>query len=441
MAQTQDTQSRNTIHFLHFTYDCDDRSSLTLLANDVRFHIEANPSALQKSSEKAIYHEYLDKLHALRSAEKREHDAAGTKKPASSTQKQSERSDKDSAVDVTADEEVRQDPQQDSLSAEHDLRMWLLSSLTDVIEESAPPDRAPEPSSIHDWYHGPTYFYELVVQDGKLTPQLLEGSEDLDAQIEDLVPRLKMPQYIQKIAVPWMNAHGLTVQSEVAFPEPAHPGKVTDASGAIFFFKPVVPDQPGPTKREIAVLQKIEKLGLDIKVPKLLGFVGVENSCTEAMGFLLSHIERPVPLTEVLASSVAEWKREGWSKKSKYYVDTLHKHGIIWGDAKADNFIVDEDDELWIIDFGGSYTEGWIDPEISDTKEGDDQGLEKVQDVLLHPEDERLQHGNATPNPAATVRETASSLFVTEAPTKRGHDGEEDYSTRPPKRGRRESSE
>lgn len=414
---------------------------MTLLANDVRFHIQADPSALQKSSDKAIYYEYLDKLHALRSAEKREHNAAATSKPASSTQKKSDRSDKDSAVDVTADEEAGEAQQQDSLSAEQDLRMWLLSSLTDIIKEYAPSDRAPEPSSIHDWYHGPTYFYELVVQEGRLTPRLLEESEDLDTRIEALVPRLKMPQYIQKIAVPWINAHDLSVQSEVSFPEPAHPGKVTDKNGATFFFKPVVPDQPGPTKREIAVLQKIEKLGLDIKVPRLLGFVGVEGSRTEAMGFLLSHIERPVPLTEVLASSVPEWKREEWSKKSKRYVDTLHEHGIIWGDAKADNFIVDKEDELWIIDFGGSYTEGWIDAEISDTKEGDDQGLEKVQDVLLHPEDERLQHGNATPNPAATVRETASSLFVTEAPTKRGNEGEEDYSTHPPKRRRRESSE
>jgi hypothetical protein len=104
------------------------------------------------------------------------------------------------------------------------------------------------------------------------------------------------------------------------------------------------------------------------------------------------------------------------------------EHDIIWGDAKADNFMVDKNDELWIIDFGGSYTEGWVDPELSDTLEGDEQGLEKVQEALEHPDDDHVSRRNrsdrsTTPNPSATVHETASSLFVTEAPRrKRSHE-------------------
>lgn len=63
----------------------------------------------------------------------------------------------------------------------------------------------------------------------------------------------------------------------------------------------------------------------------------------------------------------------------------LHENNIIWGDAKADNFMVDEDDRLWIIDFGGSYTEGWVDPELSETVEGDDMGVEKIVNALHDP--------------------------------------------------------
>ena len=190
----------------------------------------------------------------------------------------------------------------------------------------------------------------------------------------------------------------------------------------------MVPEEPGPTKREINILQKIEQLNLDIKVPQLVGFVAFENSRTEVMGFLLTNIEDPTPLTKMLKSSVSEEKRVAWSQKSREYVETLHKHDIIWGDAKADNFVVDENDELWIIDFGGSYTEGWIDPELSDTLEGDEQGLEKVQEALEHPDDDQVSHRNrpdrsTTPNPSATVHETASSLFITEAPLrKRSHE-------------------
>ncbi|KAG9201940.1 hypothetical protein G6514_005135 [Epicoccum nigrum] len=424
MSQIESNESNDIIHILHLSYDQDDRSTLTILANDVRFQIIADPEALRKSSDKTLYYEYLDKVCGLRDAEQREYDAA-LQKPKKEKRNKSE--DRDSAVDVTADENG-EDEDQDSLSAEVDLKKWLLMGLTSVIAECAPPDRAPEPSSLYDWYHGPTYFYNLTVKSGALAAELLEENDELDARIEKLSPRLKMPQYIQKINVPWIDADDLTVQSEVGFPEPAHPGKVITKDGEVYFFKPVVAEEPGPTKREISILQKIEQLNLDIKVPKLVGFVAFENSKTEAMGLLLTHIEDPTPLTKMLKSSVSEEKRAAWSQKSREYVETLHRHDIIWGDAKADNFIVDKNDELWIIDFGGSYTEGWVDPELSDTMEGDEQGLEKVQQALEHPGDDRVSRRSSsdrstTPNPSATVHETASSLFVTEAPRrKRGHE-------------------
>lgn len=448
MSQVDSSETKDTIHILHLSYDNDDRSALTILANDVRFQVVADPKNLQKSSDKTFYYEYLDKVYGLRDAEQREYDAAHKEPSKSSPQNGKKSEDRDSAVDVTADE-YGSDEDQDSLSAEHDLRKWLLTSMTDIIAEHAPPERAPEPASLYDWYHGPTYFYSLSVKSGELIPELLEESEELDARIEKLCPRMKMPQYIQKIDVPWLNANDLTVQSEVDFPEPVHPGKVTSQDGEVYFFKPVVSGEPGPIKREISILQKIEGLGLDIKVPRLVGFVAFEESKTEAMGFLLSHIEEPTPLTKMLKSSVPKEKREKWSKKSKEYVDTLHKHDIIWGDAKADNFMVDKHDDLWIIDFGGSYTEGWVDPELSDTLEGDEQGLKKVQDALQDPDDDDAPHRSSsnrssTPNPSATVHETASSLFVTEAPGRkrsRAEDTDESLEDSPSKRRREEKED
>lgn len=444
MAQVDGSKTKDTIHILHLSYDNDDRSALTMLANDVRFHVIADPKDLQKSSDKTLYYEYLDKVYGLRDAEQREYDAAQKRKSNSPKDKQRMKSeDCDSAVDVTADED-EEDEDQDSLSAEVDLRKWLLTGLTDVIAEYAPPNRAPESSSLYDWYHGPTYFYRLTVKSGELVSEPIEESDELNARIEKLSPKMKMPQYIQKIDVPWINAKDLTVHSEVDFPEPAHPGKVTNKDGEVFFFKPVVAAEPGPIKREISILQRIKELNLDIKVPKLVGFVAFENSKMEAMGFLLSHIEGPVPLTELLKSSVPEEMRDSWSKKSKEYVDTLHQYNIVWGDAKADNFMVDKNDELWIIDFGGSYTEGWVDPELSDSIEGDEQGLEKIQEALKHPDDEHVAHRNSsdrssTPNPSATVHETASRLFVTEASRRkrsRAEDADEDGKQSPSKRKR-----
>jgi hypothetical protein len=44
---------------------------------------------------------------------------------------------------------------------------------------------------------------------------------------------------------------------------------------------------------------------------------------------------------------------------------------------KADNFLVNEDDQLWITDFGGSLTEGWVNPGLMEIEEGDNMGAER----------------------------------------------------------------
>ncbi|OAK93999.1 hypothetical protein IQ06DRAFT_235217 [Phaeosphaeriaceae sp. SRC1lsM3a] len=417
MAQSSED---HTTHILDFKYDEDESCALTVLVNDVRFHITVDPKTLQKSSEKPLYYEYLDKIRGLRDAEEREEEIAEEQQITGTGDKKTRSADKDSAVDMTADDESDED--QDSGSAAVELRNWILSAFGDITAEWAPPDRDPIQSSLYEWYHGPTYFYNLRIKGGQLTPELLETTDELNARIEKLVPRLKMPKYIQSIDLPWINANDLTVQSEVSLPEPAHPGKVVDKEGNVYFFKPVVSDEPGPVKREISILQKIAEKELDIKVPYLLGFVSFKNSTTEAMGFLLSNIDGPRPLTKMLKKSVPRAKRADWASRSEKYVKTLHENDIIWGDAKADNFIVDAEDELWIIDFGGSYTVGWVDPELSETMEGDDMGLDKVVKALEDPE-------GATYDP----EETASGLFVTERPSggvvgkrKRGNEKDED---------------
>jgi hypothetical protein len=391
-------------YVLQFTYDDEDGCALTALVNDVRFHVLVDVKDLQKSRDKPLYYEYLDKLYAWRDAERREEEEAERQQIAGKGEKKGQSNDKDSAIDVTTDEDSDED--QDSVSAAVEFRNWILAAFSDVTLEWAPPNREPIDSTLYEWYHGPTYFYSLQIKGGQLEPELLETTDELNARIEELVPRLKMPKYIQAIDLPWFNANDLTVRSEVSLPEPAHPGIVIDQGGKEYFFKPVVPEQPGPIKREISILQKLGEQDLDIKVPKLLGFVSFDNSKTEIMGFLLTPIASPRPLTTLLKSSVARSQRADWATKSEKYVNTLHEHNIIWGDAKADNFIVDEHDELWIIDFGGSFTEGWVDPENSETVEGDEQGLEKVVKALEDPDGQTCDPG-----------ETASSLFVTERPS------------------------
>ena len=431
--------TKTKAHTLHFSYDDEDNSALTTLINDVRFHITVKPEELQKSREKPLYYEYLDKISALREAEEREEDRAEelqakVRNNKKDGKKREGSAGKDSGVDVSGDddgyveeeedEETGEDSDQDSASAGVELRNWILSGLADITNESAPPNREPEESTLYEWYHGPTYFYDMQIANGALSPQLLETTPELESKIKNLVPRMKLPKYMQDYTLPWLNANDLTVQSEVSQPPPAHPGQVLHKeTGAVYFFKPVVAEQPDSVKRELQILRKLEKLDLDIKFPHLLGFVSWENSKTEVMGMLLENIEAPTPLTKLLKASVDEEKRAEWSAKSERYVKALHDHDIIWGDAKADNFMVDAAEELWIIDFGGSYTEGWVDAEISETLEGDEMGLEKIQAALEDPDrntvelglvDDEDEEDGTEAGVMDSVKETASTLFVTE---------------------------
>jgi tRNA A-37 threonylcarbamoyl transferase component Bud32 len=59
-------------------------------------------------------------------------------------------------------------------------------------------------------------------------------------------------------------------------------------------------------------------------------------------------------------------------------VDQLHEIGVVWGDGKAGNVIIDNDDIAWLIDFGGGWTEGWVDEELADTVEGDEQAVRNI---------------------------------------------------------------
>lgn len=74
---------------------------------------------------------------------------------------------------------------------------------------------------------------------------------------------------------------------------------------------------------------------------------------------------------------------ERWYHDIENLIHILHSKGFIWGDVSPNNMITDEDDNVWIIDFGGGYTEGWVNPEDMETKRGDLAGLNRFKKYLL----------------------------------------------------------
>jgi hypothetical protein len=60
----------------------------------------------------------------------------------------------------------------------------------------------------------------------------------------------------------------------------------------------------------------------------------------------------------------------------------LHRIEVVWGDGKADNVLIDANKDAWLIDFGGGWTQDWVDESLAGTFEGDTQAVEKIEEFL-----------------------------------------------------------
>ncbi|KAL2192994.1 hypothetical protein P885DRAFT_72593 [Corynascus similis CBS 632.67] len=123
----------------------------------------------------------------------------------------------------------------------------------------------------------------------------------------------------------------------------------------------------------------------EARVIRLLGVVAAKDG--RVSGLLLTYVNcrrkndgildgiylrrTPIPL------------RERWVSQIKEAVRQLHEGGVVWGDAKADNVLIDKKNDAWLIDLGGCYAEDWVDKEKADTKEGDLQGVKRIVEYLF----------------------------------------------------------
>lgn len=166
-----------------------------------------------------------------------------------------------------------------------------------------------------------------------------------------------------------------------------------DGSGhkTLCFFKHFGLASEDPITRELAVHQKVHdaKLGPDVRVSRLQGVVQLRDE-DATLGLLLSFIDHEdgMTLRSTLYDDPPRHLRERWAEQVSHTVEELHKAGAVWGDAKAENVLIDKNNDAWVIDFEGGYTEGWVDEDMAGTKEGDFQGLGKILDSISGTPDE-----------------------------------------------------
>ena len=108
---------------------------------------------------------------------------------------------------------------------------------------------------------------------------------------------------------------------------------------------------------------------------KLIGIVQAEGS-DKIDGMLMDYIENARVLGHV--DSVSSDEYDKWTGQISGAIKYLHEKELVWGDAKATNILVCEDGNTVLIDFGGGYTDGWVDESNCNTPRGDLQGLEAI---------------------------------------------------------------
>jgi hypothetical protein len=128
-----------------------------------------------------------------------------------------------------------------------------------------------------------------------------------------------------------------------------------------------------------------------LRIPQLLGFV-----CDEEGG-LIGFLREWVPgrlLQDVDISGTSIDRRRKWAAQIYATVDYLCDINVLWGDGKPSHVVIDEQDDAWLIDFGGGFTSGWQDEDLAGTHEGDRQAARNIV-KFLQVDDDDLFHDSA----------------------------------------------
>lgn len=208
-----------------------------------------------------------------------------------------------------------------------------------------------------------------------------------DELISDLLSSVRLPQdLLQRLQIPLIQPSKVFLfrdeDDDITGPT-QRPEKVFIDPNEILFFKPCHRKHEIP--REIETMARLQQLGLgkSLRVLIIRGLMQYREETDQICGLLLTYVKHDETLAFVDINETPLERRIKWISKIRQTIDKLHSEGIVWGDVKPDNILVDDNDDLWLIDFGGSFTYGWVDEDKAETIEGDCQGMERIVQFLV----------------------------------------------------------
>lgn len=228
----------------------------------------------------------------------------------------------------------------------------------------------------------------LDVKDDQLLPILVEDSKEYFWRASNLMLDDNFANSLDQ----WIRTfHPSSI--ELCYGDPRYvlvkaPTKVivTEPGGdsVTCFFKPFQAScRKAQTNIELSTHRKLARVHMPSSQTRICRMYGVVRDESGLLGMLFPWIDKRAVMSKWFAKESSLDLRRRWASQIEESVKVLHQEGIIWGDAKAENVLIDKNDDAWVIDFGGSYTPGWVDPDKAGTLEGDKQGLRRIMDILL----------------------------------------------------------
>ncbi|KAK2593681.1 hypothetical protein QQS21_008624 [Conoideocrella luteorostrata] len=263
---------------------------------------------------------------------------------------------------------------------------WAVQPFIESFKSLAPKPAPASKITLQDFFKSESYECQLMSLDDHLCSGNIQSS-DMDYSF---VPQGQTidgnPQRHESLASSGFPIFALPELEIVSdYPDTIfddEPHRVC-VHGQEYFFKSFEEVGEDLGRREIEKYEQIAKanFGSDVRTSRLFGIAQDEHF--KIVGVLLYRIDEQTTLADAAVQpQTPESTKARWKEQVRKTLEALHQAGIIWGDAKADNVLVDMDGGAWIVDFGGGYTEGWVDKDNAGTIAGDLEGLGHIMHFI-----------------------------------------------------------
>lgn len=263
---------------------------------------------------------------------------------------------------------------------------WVADPMLPIFRELSPSDNTG--STLDEFLFPETQVYVVLADGDKMVAIQQQEAEDIPQ-----VFGVSFPEDTDFTPWPTFSPSEIRTSNEQIGAGPSHtPRKVFLKDGTAAYLKLTDPGDKSILLHEIETYRKIHNARLDktLQISRLIGLVQIRDD-QEVMvyGLLLTYIDCDhMTLRCAVQPETPEHLRNRWATQVGDTLARLHDAGVVWGDAKPESVLVDQQDDAWIIDFGGGYTEGWVEQGLAGTREGDLQALGRITEFIRTSEEE-----------------------------------------------------